>query len=559
MRSEASALRWAAAITWLTTGLFFAIALFVALVIPIHAQDALTFGEWSRLISDGWHLHYPAATAQEYGRPLFYVLQGWMWGVFGFSEPSGRVLSGLFSLLLLAALVWLVRDRPWGPLAGALAALALISAPVFAMQVVSGLTDIPVAALVALAGALVWGRRPGPVRAGVAGVVATLAMLAKPSALLALVGLALAQLLVNETWRSRVLYRVVPIVGGIGLGLGYDLTQARYVNQSLRTFLQAGVNTDYYKTLADEARRFALLDASWFGDGLRVAVLFALFYGVMRLAGVPHRPLVLAAVPLALLASWLGPWLAAREAEVTVGSLHSAGAAAAAIGTAAFLAFGALSYGDAVPSRAELARFGLWAVPTAVAWAVYGAYDFRLLAPAWPPLLALVAICALPAATAVVRRGAVAVAVPLALFVIVVAENVYNIDGLGKSGWSEVRRTPTDEWSNRRTMRAIVMPAFSRALDAGRPQMGPKDLLISPEGAFRFFFPGRVEQSFPNTCENLERFRVFVLLTDEGSKRYMEDFLKVSGEPSFWAACQAPRLKQLTDGSEGYAVFRVER
>jgi hypothetical protein len=51
---------------------------------------------------------------------------------------------------------------------------------------------------------------------------------------------------------------------------------------------------------------------------------------------------------------------------------------------------------------------------------------------------------------------------------------------------------------------------------------------------------------------------VFVLATDEGSKRYMQDFLHVSGEPSFWAACSSPHLTQLSDGSEGYAVFRVE-
>jgi hypothetical protein len=102
-----------------------------------------------------------------------------------------------------------------------------------------------------------------------------------------------------------------------------------------------------------------------------------------------------------------------------------------------------------------------------------------------------------------------------------------------------------------------VLPALSRALVAVRPQMGAHDLLISPEGAFRFFYPGRVEQSFPNGCADLTRFRVFVLLTDEGSRRYMEDFLHVSAKPSFWAACKAPHLTQLTDGSEGYAVFRV--
>jgi hypothetical protein len=91
-----------------------------------------------------------------------------------------------------------------------------------------------------------------------------------------------------------------------------------------------------------------------------------------------------------------------------------------------------------------------------------------------------------------------------------------------------------------------------------RREMEPDDLLVSPEGAFRFFYPGRVEQSFPSRCSDLARFHVFVLTTDEGSKRYFEDFLNVSGEPSFWAACSAPALTQLTDGSEGYAVFRVE-
>jgi hypothetical protein len=210
---------------------------------------------------------------------------------------------------------------------------------------------------------------------------------------------------------------------------------------------------------------------------------------------------------------------------------------------------------NAVATRRELLRLAIWATPTAVAWLVYGAYDFRLLAPAWPPLLSLIVLAALPAATAFARRGALVAAVPVALFAIVVAENAYNLDGLGKPGWSELRRT--DDWLDRDQTRAIVMPGFAGALAVVRRQMRPGDDLVSPEGAFRFFYPGHVEQSYPNACGFLHRFRVFVLTTDEGTKSYMRDFLHVSPEPSFWASCAQPHLTQLTDGSKGYAVFRV--
>jgi len=557
MITEETAGRFAALITWTITVLFFTTALVIAYVIPLHAQDALTFGEWSRLIAQDWHFHYPTVTGQEYGRPLFYVLQGALWGAIGVDDSSGRILSLLFSMLLVGAVVWLVREeRDWGIFAGLLAMLALLATPVFAFQMVAGLTDVPVAAFIALAGALVWGRRPTPARAVAVAVAAALAMLTKPSALLALIGLALAQLLVSESWRGRLLYRIAPLCAGVAAGLAYDLTQARYVHQSLRTFLQSGVTSDYYRSLADEARRYALLDGNWFGDGLRVAAFFALLYVVLRLAGVHHRLAVLVGVPSALAASWLGPWFAAHQDRVAVGALHSPGAAAAAIGTAAFLLLGVSGDRAADPSRGELARFAIWALPSAAAWGIYGAYDARLLAPAWPPLLALIVLSALPAATSVARRGPLALALPFALFAVVVASNVYNLDGLHKSGWDQLRRT--DDWLNRDQTRAIVLPALSRSLVIVRREMRPGDSMISPEGAFRFFYPGHVAQSFPNKCEDLRPFRVFVLATDEGSKRYMQDFLHVSGEPSFWAACSSPHLKQLSDGSEGYAVFRVE-
>jgi len=39
-----TSLRFASAIAWITTALFFSPALFTAIVIPIQAQEALTFG-----------------------------------------------------------------------------------------------------------------------------------------------------------------------------------------------------------------------------------------------------------------------------------------------------------------------------------------------------------------------------------------------------------------------------------------------------------------------------------------------------------------------------------
>jgi hypothetical protein len=547
--------RYAAAVTWTAAALFFTVAVVIAFVIPYHAQDALTFGEWSRLISGNFQFHYPAATGQDYGRPLFYVLQGWLWGVIGVDDSSGRLLSLAFALLLFCSVIWLVRaDRNWGVLAGLLAAVALLAVPVFAVQMMSGLTDIPVAALVALTGALIWSRRPSLPRAGLAAGTAALAMLAKPSALLALVGLALAQLLVvGDSWRGRLLYRVAPVAVGIAVGLAYDETQARYVHQGLRAFLQSGVSSSYYQTLADEARRYATFDGNWFGDGLRVALFFAILYTLLRLVGVRHRAASLIAVPAALVASWLGPWYAAHQDRLDVGAFHSAGSAAVALGTAAFLSLSLFADRDSIPGRLQLARFVVWALPTTVAWLVYGAYDERLLAPAWPPLLALIVLSALPAATALAPRGALVVALPFVLFAVVIASNVYNVDGLRKSGWDQLRRT--NDWLDRDQTREIVLPALTRALAVVKPQMLPSDFLMSPEGAFRFFYPGHVSQSYPTTCGDLRAFRVLVLTTDESSRRYMRHFLHVSPEPSFWASCSSPRLKQLSDGKDGYAVF----
>jgi hypothetical protein len=99
-----TALFLAAVVTFVSAGLFF------ALFIPYHDWDAFAFGELSRAVADG---HYPldqlgAATSH---RPLFYVLQGWVWAVTGVSFISGRLLGLGFCVALIGA-VWLLNYGP---------------------------------------------------------------------------------------------------------------------------------------------------------------------------------------------------------------------------------------------------------------------------------------------------------------------------------------------------------------------------------------------------------------------------------------------------------------
>ena len=106
--------------------------------------------------------------------------------------------------------------------------------------------------------------------------------------------------------------------------------------------------------------------------------------------------------------------------------------------------------------------------------------------------------------------------------------------------------------------RNIVQPQISQVVALGRSVMGPNDRIASADGQLRFFFPGRVFQGYPRNCVALDGYRVFVLLTDEGTKAYMRDVVRVPDDPAYWAACRAPRLTQLSDGSGGYAVYRVD-
>ena len=131
--------------------LFVAAVLWVAVWVPFHATDSLIYGRWSRLIADTGDLHFDGVGSGFLHRPLVYVGEGWLWRVLGFSEPVGRLWMALFLIVLVAA-VWRLAAIEGGAAVGALAGVLLVATPDVVALAASGLTDVPVAACIALCG-----------------------------------------------------------------------------------------------------------------------------------------------------------------------------------------------------------------------------------------------------------------------------------------------------------------------------------------------------------------------------------------------------------------------
>jgi 4-amino-4-deoxy-L-arabinose transferase-like glycosyltransferase len=132
---------------------------FVAIVLPYRYWDSLAFGSWSRSIAETGNL-WENGSVLDLSRPLFYVPQGIAWRVFGDDIWIGRLLSVLFAAALVLA-VWvlgraLTDDRATKALMPVLALGTLLASAVFASYVAAGMTDVPVAAATALAGALLF-------------------------------------------------------------------------------------------------------------------------------------------------------------------------------------------------------------------------------------------------------------------------------------------------------------------------------------------------------------------------------------------------------------------
>ncbi len=100
----------------------------------------------------------------------------------------------------------------------------------------------------------------------------------------------------------------------------------------------------------------------------------------------------------------------------------------------------------------------------------------------------------------------------------------------------------------------IVLPQVQSAIAAAEPHLGAVGRLSISDPRFSFFLPGRVDTTVALHCADIRKDAVFILLTSDES----EQSARLSGglaTPEQWAHCTTPKLDQVSDGSDGFAIF----
>jgi hypothetical protein len=554
-RTPASAFRTPTRVLVVAASVLLALAFAIALALPYGEWDAMSLGSWSRQIAAHWpHLHFATVGAAEYQRPLFYWLQGTLWAIFGFHQALGRVLSLCFSMLLLGAIAVLAhRAAPIEKRFAAVLAVAVTMLVLpFEHYIVAGLSDIPVAALVAATAAALTSRRLGRARLTLAGFAALLAVLAKTSALPGLAGLLAAILIGRRSDLRPRLAAATAVAAGTLLGLTYELTEARHVHMSLTSYLGAGTD-GFYGHLANARRHDQLLRLAWLGPDLRVLLCFAILYALGRLA-LSHRRAACVAAPLAYGASWLGPYLAGDGGNFRA-ALLGGGVTLEQIGVlvlVGFLLFAVDAPAAATADRILVARALVWALPAFLVWAWRLVYDPRLLAPAWPPLVILMVVALLPAVAGARRRKAWLALVPGAAVVLLVLFAADDINGLGSSGWKTLRQGGISSLADTARMRRLALGGdFAAELEALGPQARGGDRIVTYDRRLPFYFGSRVDIETPTSCAQMAGRRILVLLESDE----IRSVFGVRATSGFWEACRRPTLTKVAERPGAFAVL----
>jgi hypothetical protein len=515
---------------------WFAVAALVAVALPYHSWDAFSFGAWSRGIADTGDLHAPGGFTVAYQRPLFYVLQGWLWRATGFHLWEGRLLSLAFSVLFVVAVALLARRvLRLGALGTTAAALAAVLIPDFAVNVAGGLSDVPAAAMVAAVAAAFHLAPRTRARPAALGVLAALAVLSKSTAIVAVLAFAGAELLgPRSALRERAL-RIVPVVVGALVGLAYFGYEAARADVGLLAFLRAGTEGPW-AALADRTRGDALLRVDLLGADLRLPLWFALVYAALRLARVAHRRAGFVAAPAAVAASWLLPALATGGswAGPFAGGLDVHAAVYAVL--AALLPAAALA--TVVPSRLVLARLAVWAAPVLLLWVLHATYAARLASPSWPPLVLALAVVLTLVMSGLATVRPAAAALPITLLAVLVVASLPTIDALRGELWHRFWDAGPSGWTDAAQMRTLGLGALADELRVVEDQAGPDGIVRSSDERLRFWLGSRrVQTSLPHGCADVAPARVFVLLLDPSSAAAIEAAAPGASSTGYWDRC----------------------
>jgi hypothetical protein len=518
-----------------------ALSLFLALVVPYHATDAMVYGQWSRLIGVHGGFFFDTVGYTPYSRPLFFVPQGWLWELFGGHEYLGRLWSLAFFGVLLWSVFRFTRERSLPPGAPWLAVILLFACPDVVQQALAGQTDVPVAAMIALAGVLAFRASSRPSAMGLLALVSAAAIVTKATSLPALVALAAAMLIGDRAGLAQRLRVVVaPIAVGTIAGLIYDLIVARHFDMSLGAF--AGLTgsdtattgtttapvsghspgimqrtTDAIGSLGDADRGGALLRAEWLGPYLRLLLLFAVVYAIARIVRAPHRSATFVALGVGLVGYWLGldvipggPGISSVSAGALLGSLLLT---VPLIGVA-------WCPPELLVSRLLLARLLVWAIPPFLAWGLYGIIaDTRTLSTAWSALFVLMgAVMAMGVAGLAVRRGWLAAAAIL-LLVGLSLLNFRNYDALGSrpdgslNSLRALKELKPSVWTDPDAARIAADPQLGGLVADTRSARPAGKRVWTNDGRLIFFF---LEQTTatdpPKDCAELRGYGVLSLL-----------------------------------------------
>jgi hypothetical protein len=524
----------------------------LALTLPYHDWDAFAFGTWSRDIAQHGRLDPFVSGPQESARPLFYVLQGGVWAVTGISYTAGRLLSLAFAVTLIGATVTLVRRVTMGHHEPALAAALVVAIGPFGAEALQGKSDVPAAAAVAVAAWLAM-RAADRWSLVFLAVAASLAMVTKPTVVTALGGLTVYLAVTGAPPLRRIDRRALALAAGMTAALVYDLVMALRFHQGLYTYLGGGTVGGFYAQLAAHARWHAVLRADLLGPALTLPLTFGVAYALVRLASVRHRIASLVALAVALAWTFGGPFLA----HVPDGPFASSDQGFAAIGFACIAAAIPFLPDEEAPSRRTLGLAAALGMPPLFTW-VWGApYADRLASAAWPGLVLLIALVLATGIRALGRLGPSSMLAPVPVIAVALWMSLAGFDGLHGSAWTTYRSLGwRGVWDKSRTLH-LVMPSTQSSLATATPILGRSGRLITEDPSFQYFLPtGRVTTATPHHCMDVAGYRVFILLTaDEAEAAANQQHALAT--PDQWADCATPKLRQLSDGSNGFAVFAV--